>query len=453
MARKSKEQILADQSKNKKEITDIFQTVSCFWGIDRVEITNLSIVNIDSDLLAEQRLLLKSKVKYSVDKDSRTGMMKYTRIEINDIGGIKGNTFTFGFTIDGHSFSILSMVHGGINIETVGMQGIRARLSSVTACLLSQYGIRLYTGSATCRKMEIAFTGLFDGRVPIRVRKILISQFGSAVRSYITYSKSKKISKDDMDIQTMEVKNTRAEKTSLDYVLYDKTAELQRKVAQKELPENYDFKIYRFEEKILKSQTIKDLLGTTEVSDLQDSDVVQHISNDIIPTIENGYLCFFDQSVKCARSYLSKWDKNHRTPGWQKNLIHMIIKEESEYDTIKVIDEESFLHLGIGGDNGARTQQRFVHACEKLSKDDIGLDRNPFCRMDGWTVEQFIMEMKTACDEARSNGLGVHRTFCHADSNPKAIHLTYGVIPDKEKILKQLSKGCKDRKDILYKIF
>ena len=73
--------------------------------------------------------------------------------------------------------------------------------------------------------------------------------------------------------------------------------------------------------------------------------------------------------------------------------------------------------------------------------------------MDGWTVEQFIMEMKTACDEAKSNGLGVHRTFCHADSNPKSIHLNYGVIPDKEKILKQLSKGCKDRNDILYRIF
>ena len=88
MARKSKEQIRSGQAKNEKEINDIFQNVSCFWGIDRVEITNLSIVDIDSDLLAEQRLLLKSKVKYSVEKDSVTGMMKYTRIEIKDIGGV-----------------------------------------------------------------------------------------------------------------------------------------------------------------------------------------------------------------------------------------------------------------------------------------------------------------------------------------------------------------------------
>lgn len=452
MARKSKDQIKEEQNKNEKEITGIFQHVSCFWGIDRVEVTNLSIDSIDNDLLHDQMLLSKSKVKYSAEANPATGRMRYTAIEIKDIGGIKGDALSFGYTIEGYSYCILSMVHGGLNIETVGMDGIRMRLSDIAACLWTNYGIRLCTKVAALDEIEIAFTALFDGRIPIRVRQILVCLFARAERSLITYSKSRKSSINDMDIHTMAIKNTRAENTGKSYVLYDKTAELQAKVTQKEIREDYPLKIYRFEEKLLKSQTIKDLLGTNKVAELRDSDITEHIDKDIVSAMEISYQRFFEQSIQHAKQYFDQWSGKHM-PGWQKNLISDIIKDEAEHNTIKVIDEESFLYLGIGGDNGARTQRRFVQACEKLSQNETGFERNPLCRMDGWTVEQFIAHMRIACNTAKLNGLGLHRILSHSYADPISIHLTYGVIPDKVKVLKQLSQGQKDRKDILHGTF
>lgn len=425
----------------KESIRSAFSAFSSYWGIDRFSLNNINVVSINTDIIELKKKLKENGVKINNGpclyggntrncpylflqiKDRNAGLELYTGIQKG-----KGSVYC----------RLVILSDNTTNVATVGVAGLIARTKRAIEYLNNAYGIRLKWDNAEIMSIELAFTFMYDGRIPYLPRYYFMHCL-SKLKDIIDYKERNPTMPAAADITTIYSKTAGAKHPSVEYILYDKTYQLQRYG----LLDDVDFKIYRFEIKLLKKKTIQDLMNHVALSERKRDDVIT--DHDIIDYIDRflskgwqSYLKLFMASVKNAKILLSQGI----------DYPYLIIQYQDEImggAKDYILDEEAFLYASPGGDNGCKKVWRMIEHCERAGTlpHKYPYNKNALSRMDGHMTEKLFNDAFDALEYARKHGLGQHPGSSSWASQME--HIDYGEYPDKTQYLKDLNKKSKPR--------
>ena len=404
----------AEREELKNETTSYQGTIinsfisNSFWGIDKVTLHRVSVNKIDQIKLEQAEANDKRNCKVKRGKITSTALRNIEYLQIFDkaFGDLK-----IGFTPMNTIFCILGIINPKEgNVETVGIVGLHNRVAGAINYIDSNYGISLDCKRAEYESIEVAFTAVFQNQIPLRPRIILMDALGDARKSSRLIGNSK----DRTDFETVHVKNFKPKKTAIEYILYDKTKEMENKKESDGM--RYPLPIYRFEMRLNSKEAIKSRFNATRFAspnELSDQLIIAYIENKLLPKMQHNYIKRFKESIKFAKSIVKSRPSNAKA-GWFRPILFDYVSKEPDSDNPRIIDEEAFIYASEGKKNGARTIRRIMEFIDKSSDTSSGAQKNPLARMDGWIAEDFMNEML----QALSYGLGTPANISFSSGIP-----------------------------------
>lgn len=389
MGRKSKE----EYDRIMDNVMNSFRKHPSYWGIDKVVLGNICILNIDKEKLCQKdKELSDRQCKVIANPDDQT--LLSVKICQKDYTLYTGRSKTGDYVI-------ITLLVDEPNVKTQNASQIKAHLVSVVDKVREDFGISLYAEEATVKSIEIAYTTISD-EVPIWAASFVMEAFYKRGRamSFIKPSKTKHSATYGSKTSGIMVKNTRAAKTGSVYKWYDKTREMLDKGEIADLPSELSgIRIYRFESTI-QDAYVKKSFGTNVLRQMTDEKVLDYIGA-LVNHIADNYRKQYLLSVHAARNqlHMSKADNKERIK--TNNILKDLIKTEGNViktEKMTIIDAESYLYASPGGPHGSRRIWKYL---ESMSESYL-------TEMYGWVAEDIINDMLDAYQTGLGEGLGCH---------------------------------------------
>lgn len=398
---------MSDEEKQKiydeniKEMESCFSVTNAFWGIDKVVLSlkgQFHINNQELDLAASM------KNNFSITK-------KYDKLGTISELDVKSSTFGSFFMgknqYDGSYYYRIQLIHGGLNIATASIDGIKSRLDKALSILENEIGIFCRIHHCEFQEIELAFTMGIHSAFHLQTRALLLR---CLTHKKVNFASSPKSIKDkDYDLLTTDAYKNNQQ------VLYNKTKKA-KKLGQLDKQKTEDFEVYRFET-VLKKDKIKSFLHTCVMEEIDDLKIIQYLENLVSIGVFN-FIKEIEQSVINTNRELSKIFKAKPRSSFEE-LLKKQINVSHSTNTPFVLDEEIFSLIDVkfvSKENRSRYRKNLITKSQK----ELNINSEAFylSEMVTWDVLIILRLMFDALDFAKAHGLG-----CHKNYNTNELHI------------------------------
>ena len=386
-----KERRLEEKINNENSILEVFSSKSCFAGIDKckVSLQDFSVERVEIKNLKQDS---SCNLKTSIDEE-----LLGLDIKSEFFGKI---TISFDTSDFKTPYCYIELIHGGLNFETVGIEGIKNRLANAIDFIKNNYGIIITYSTALFLEIELAYTIAFDKTPNLQLRSFLHKCLSSGNPPNFGNEKSKK---NNYDYPILSCKISNEELT----VTYDKIEKAKRKGQIRRNGSKLDnINVQRFE-LALKKNKIEKFLGTNSLDLLNDAQLIEYLESKLHSTI-NVYIKLIEESINETKKVL---EDVYRKYGPQRYIKEFLI-QVNNYSLKKlsplVLDEEILALINIGfSKNKGRTKRAIIEYFQNSEK--YYSKRNETGLMITWHVRDIFKLFYKSLDIAREKGLGCHK--------------------------------------------
>ena len=386
-----KQRRLEEKINNENRILEVFSSKSCFAGIDKckVSLQDFSVERVEIKNLKQDR---SCNLKTSID-----GELLSLDIKSEFFGKI---TISFDTSDFKTPYCYIELIHGGLNFETVGIEGIKKRLANAIDFIKNNYGVIITYSTALFLEIELAYTIAFDKTPNLQLRSFLHKCLSSGYPPNFGNEKSKK---NNYDYPILSCKISNEELT----VTYDKIEKAKRKRQIRRNGSKLDnINVQRFE-LVLKKNKIEKFLGTNSLDLLNDAQLIEYLESKLHSTI-NVYIKLIEESSNETKRVL---EDVYRKYGPQRYIKEFLI-QVNNYSLNKlsplVLDEEILALINIGFcKNKGRTKRAIIEYFQNSEK--YYSKKNETGLMITWHVRDIFKLFYKSLDIAREKGLGCHK--------------------------------------------
>ena len=386
-----KQRCLEEKINNENSILEVFSSKSCFAGIDKckVSLQDFSVERVEIKNLKQDS---SCNLKTSIDEE-----LLGLDIKSEFFGKI---TISFDTSDFKTPYCYIELIHGGLNFETVGIEGIKNRLANAIDFIKNNYGIIITYSTALFLEIELAYTIAFDKTPNLQLRSFLHKCLSSGYPPNFGNEKSKK---NNYDYPILSCKISNEELT----VTYDKIEKAKRKGQIRRNGSKLDnINVQRFE-LALKKNKIEKFLGTNSLDLLNDAQLIEYLESKLHSTI-NVYIKLIEESINETKKVL---EDVYRKYGPQRYIKEFLI-QVNNYSLKKlsplVLDEEILALINIGfSKNKGRTKRAIIEYFQNSEK--YYSKRNETGLMITWHVRDIFKLFYKSLDIAREKGLGFHK--------------------------------------------
>ena len=394
-----KQRLLEEKINNENSILDVFSSMPCFAGIDKCKLSlqDFSVERVEIKNLNQDS---SCNLKTSID-----GELLSLDIKSEFFGKI---TISFDTSDFKTPYCYIELIHGGLNFETVGIKGIKNRLSNAIDFIKNNYGIIITYSTALFLEIELAYTIAFDKTPNLQLRSFLHKCLSSGNSPNFGNEKSKK---DNYDYPILSCKISTDELT----VFYDKIEKAKRKrQIRREGSKLENINVQRFE-LVLKKNKIKELLGTNSLDLLNDAQLIEYLESKLHSTI-NVYIKLIEKSSSKTKKVLEDVYRKYGPKKYIKEFLMQVNNYSLTTLSPLVLDEEILALINIGfSKNKGRTKKTIIEHFQNSEK--YYSEKNETGLMITWHVRDIFKVFYESLDVAREKGLG-----CHKDTTSTHTH-------------------------------
>ncbi|HEM5988732.1 TPA: hypothetical protein U2B37_000826 [Streptococcus suis] len=416
--------------KNTKEMESCFSVSNAFWGIDKVVLNLKGQVYINNKKL---ELANYENNNFTIEKQyDNAGTVSELKVKSSTFG-----SFYMGKNpYDGSYFYRIELIHGGLNIATASIDGIKSRLDRALSILENETGIFCMIHHCEFQKIELAFTMAIQSPFHLQTRTLLLRCLTSKKVNFASSSNSIKDKEYDI-LTTNRSKNDKQ-------VLYNKIKKAKR-LRQLDKSKTEAFEVYRFET-VLEKDKIKSIFSTCVLEEFDDDRIIQYLEGLVSSGIFN-LIKEIEQSVRKTDKELSKIFKEKPRTTFEE-LLKKQINVAHSTNTPLVLDEETLSLINakfVSKENRSRYRKNLITKSQK----ELNINSESFylSEMVTWNVLIILRLMFDALDFAKAHGLGCHKIY-----NTNELHIVQIPTFPKEFRNKIYSLNNKLRRKHHYKV-
>lgn len=395
-----KQERLEEKIENENRILEAFSLMPCFVGIDKCK---LSLQDFSVERIEIKNL--KQDSSYNI-KTSLDGKLLSLDIKSEFFGKI---TISYNKSNYKVSYCYIELIHGDLNFETVGIEGIKNRLANAIDYIKNNYGIIITYSTALFIGIELAYTIAFDKPPNLQLRNFLHKCLSSGCNPNFGNEKSKK---NNYDYPILSCKFGNEELT----VTYDKIEKAKRKKQIRKKSSKLDnFNVQRFE-LVLKKNKIKKLFGTNSLDLLNDAQLMEYLESKLHSTI-NIYIRLIEESCTETTQTLQDTYEKYGPKNYIKEFLMKANNHSLTTLSPLVLDEEIIALMNIGfSKNKGRTKRTIIGHFQNSEKNYS--EKNETGLMITWHVRDIFKQFYKSLDVAKEKGLG-----CHKDTTSTHTHI------------------------------
>ena len=386
-----KQRRLEEKINNENSIFEVFSSMSCFAGMDKCKLSlqDFSVERVEIKNLKQDS---SCNLKTSID-----GELLSLDIKSEFFGKI---TISFDTSDFKTSYCYIELIHGGLNFETVGIEGIKNRLANAIDFIKNNYGIIITYSTALFLEIELAYTIAFDKTPNLQLRSFLHKCLSSGNPPNFGNEKSKK---NNYDYPILSCKISNEELT----VTYDKIEKAKRKGQIRRNGSKLDnINVQRFE-LVLKKNLIEKFLGTNSLDLLNDAQLIEYFESKLHSSI-NVYIKLIEESSNETKKVLEDVYKKYGPQRYIKEFLIQVNNYSLEKLSPLVLDEEILALINIGfSKNKGRTKRKIIESFQNSEKKYS--EKNETGLMITWHVRDIFKLFYKSLDVAREKGLGCHK--------------------------------------------
>ena len=386
-----KQRLLEEKINNENSILEVFSSMPCFAGIDKCKLSlqDFSVERVEIKNLKQDR---SCNLKTSID-----GKIRSLDIKSEFFGKI---TISFDTSDFKTSYCHIELIHGGLNFETVGIEGIKNRLANAIDFIKNNYGIIITYSTALFLEIELAYTIAFDKTPNLQLRSFLHKCLSSGNTPNFGNEKSKK---NNYDYPILSCKISTDELT----FTYDKIEKAKRKrQIRREGSKLENINVQRFE-LVLKKNKIEKLLGTNSLDLLNDAQLIEYLESKLNSTI-NVYIKLIEESSNKTKKVIQDVYNKHGPKNYIKALFNQVNNHSLRTLSPLVLDEEIIALMNISPfKNKTRTKRTIIESFQN-SEEDYS-EKNETGLMITWHVRDIFKLFYESLEVAREKGLGCHK--------------------------------------------
>ena len=386
-----KQRRLEEKINNENSILEVFSSKSCFAGIDKckVSLQDFSVERVEINNLKQDS---SCNLKTSID-----GKLLGLDIKSEFFGKI---TISFDTSDFKTPYCYIELIHGGLNFETVGIEGIKNRLANAIDFIKNNYGIIITYSTALFLEIELAYTIAFDKIPNLQLRSFLHKCLSSGNPPNFGNEKSKK---NNYDYPILSCKISNEELT----VTYDKIEKAKRKGQIRKNGSKLDnINVQRFE-LVLKKNKIEKFLGTNSLELLNDAQLIEYLETKLHSTI-NVYIKLIEESSIKTKKVIQDVYNKHGPKNYIKALFNQVNNHSLRTLSPLVLDEEIIALTNISPfKNKARTKRTIIESFQ--NSEENYSEKNETGLMITWHVRDIFKLFYESLEVAREKGLGCHK--------------------------------------------
>lgn len=390
---------------NENKILEAFSSMPCFAGIDKCKLS-LQDFSLECKEIKNLKYDSTCNLKTSID-----GKLLSLDIKSEFFGKITISVDESNFKT---SYCYIELIHGGLNIETVGIEGIKSRLANAIDFIKNNYGILITYSTALFLEIELAYTIAFDKTPNLQLRSFLHKCLSSGNPPNFGNEKSKK---NNYDYPILSCKISNEELT----VTYDKIEKAKRKGQIRRNGSKLDnINVQRFE-LVLKKNKIKKFLGTNSLDLLNDAQLIEYLETKLHSTI-NVYIKLIEESSTKTKKAIQDVYNKYGPKSYIKELLNQVNNHSLRFLSPLVLDEEIIALSNIAPfKNKGRTKRTIIDSFQNSEKKYF--EKNETGLMITWHVRDIFKLFYESLEVAKEKGLG-----CHKDT--KSTHTFKHVLKD-----------------------
>ena len=390
---------------NENRILEAFSSMPCFAGIDKCKLS-LQDFSLECKEIKNLKYDSTCNLKTSID-----GKLLSLDIKSEFFGKI---TISFDESNFKTSYCYIELIHGGLNIETAGIEGIKSRLANAIDFIKNNYGILITYSTALFLEMELAYTIAFDKTPNLQLRSFLHKCLSSGYPPNFGNEKSKK---NNYDYPILSCKISNEELT----VTYDKIEKAKRKRQIRRKGSKLDnINVQRFE-LVLKKNKIEKFLGTNSLDLLNDAQLIDYLESRLHSTI-NVYITLIEESSAKTKKVIQDVYNKYGPKSYIKELLNQVNNHSLRFLSPLVLDEEIIALSNIAPfKNKGRTKRTIIDSFQNSEKKYF--EKNETGLMITWHVRDIFKLFYESLEVAKEKGLG-----CHKDA--KSTHTFKHVLTD-----------------------
>ena len=390
---------------NENKILEAFSSMPCFAGIDKCKLS-LQDFSLECKEIKNLKYDSTCNLKTSID-----GKLLSLDIKSEFFGKITISVDESNFKT---SYCYIELIHGGLNIETVGIEGIKSRLANAIDFIKNNYGILITYSTALFLEIELAYTIAFDKTPNLQLRSFLHKCLSSGNPPNFGNEKSKK---NNYDYPILSCKISNEELT----VTYDKIEKAKRKGQIRRNGSKLDnINVQRFE-LVLKKKKIEKLLGTNSLDLLNDAQLIEYLETKLHSTI-NVYIKLIEESSTKTKKAIQDVYNKYGPKSYIKELLNQVNNHSLRFLSPLVLDEEIIALSNIAPfKNKGRTKRTIIDSFQNSEKKYF--EKNETGLMITWHVRDIFKLFYESLEVAKEKGLG-----CHKDT--KSTHTFKHVLKD-----------------------
>lgn len=390
---------------NENKILEAFSSMPCFAGIDKCKLS-LQDFSLECKEIKNLKYDSTCNLKTSID-----GKLLSLDIKSEFFGKITISVDESNFKT---SYCYIELIHGGVNIETVGIEGIKSRLANAIDFIKNNYGILITYSTALFLEIELAYTIAFDKTPNLQLRSFLHKCLSSGNPLNFGNEKSKK---NNYDYPILSCKISNEELT----VTYDKIEKAKRKGQIRRNGSKLDnINVQRFE-LVLKKNKIKKFLGTNSLDLLNDAQLIEYLETKLHSTI-NVYIKLIEESSTKTKKAIQDVYNKYGPKSYIKELLNQVNNHSLRFLSPLVLDEEIIALSNIAPfKNKGRTKRTIIDSFQNSEKKYF--EKNETGLMITWHVRDIFKLFYESLEVAKEKGLG-----CHKDT--KSTHTFKHVLKD-----------------------
>lgn len=382
---------LEEKIENENRILEAFSSMPCFAGIDKCKLS-LQDFSLECKEIKNLKYDSTCNLKTSID-----GKLLSLDIKSEFFGKI---TISFDASNFKTSYCYIELIHGGLNIETVGIEGIKSRLANAIDFIKNNYGIIITYSTALFLEIELAYTIAFDKTPNLQLRSFLHKCLSSGNPPNFGNEKSKK---NNYDYPILSCKISNEELT----VTYDKIEKAKRKGQIRRNGSKLDnINVQRFE-LVLKKNKIKKFLGTNSLDLLDDAQLIEYLETKLHSTI-NVYIKLIEESSTKTKKVIQDVYNKYGPKSYIKELLNQVNNHSLRFLSPLVLDEEIIALSNIAPfKNKGRTKRTIIDSLQNSEKKYS--EKNETGLMITWHVRDIFKLFYESLEVAKEKGLGCHK--------------------------------------------
>ena len=391
---------------NENRILEAFSSMPCFAGIDKCKLS-LQDFSLECKEIKNLKYDSTCNLKTSID-----GKLLSLDIKSEFFGKI---TISFDGSNFKTSYCYIELIHGGLNIETAGIEGIKSRLANAIDFIKNNYGILITYSTALFLEMELAYTIAFDKTPNLQLRSFLHKCLSSGYPPNFGNEKSKK---NNYDYPILSCKISNEELT----VTYDKIEKAKRKRQIRRKGSKLDnINVQRFE-LVLKKNKIEKFLGTNSLDLLNDAQLIDYLESRLHSTI-NVYIKLIEESSAKTKKVIQDVYNKYGPKSYIKELLNQVNNHSLRFLSPLVLDEEIIALSNIAPfKNKGRTKRTIIDSFQNSEKKYF--EKNETGLMITWHVRDIFKLFYESLEVAKEKGLGCHKDAKSLDYRNKILNKT-----------------------------